>query len=533
MPYYAPIPDSQATDASDYATIEAAVTAANSAGRELYVKGSHAATGNIANLFDIKLRGNGTITRSGNTFYVTPKTSQTNTLYVATTGSDTNDGLTSALPLLTIQKAADIINEYADGGLMGRWVIQLAAGTYAKVAFDSALRSEYPITLQGPATTIPWSSTLWIANAATNRVDMTPTAIIDGGAAPDGTGIYVDRDVWVIANYIKVTGFSAGDAVLVNSGDLTLGNVHCDNCLNGIVNIHGGFVGIDGTKGGGHWDGNALSGSIGYNALYSSTHNMLGTTLALAPLFDGGWEEGLHIGEGCQGHLDYTRVHDCTIAGVYFSRGSGACNTKQMEIYRNAVGVLARNAGWMNNGIDFGTAGNVNTVNVRALGGSPEFYQTAYNNSGRTFRVLSTSHDVTTSGTTQTTLFTSPSIASCFISEAGTVSRIIILGTATTLTGTCTLRVYINNGSDDYIEGIIMAAAAGNWKLEVELYYSAANAQRGFLTLTSANGVQTAYGTGALTLKNIAHTLRVTAQNSITSDVVTTRHARFETNCAG
>lgn len=51
------------------------------------------------------------------------------TYYVATTGSDTADGLTSAAPFLTIQHAYDVITDTLDVG--GRIItIQLAAGTY-------------------------------------------------------------------------------------------------------------------------------------------------------------------------------------------------------------------------------------------------------------------------------------------------------------------------------------------------------------------------------------------------------------------
>lgn len=55
--------------------------------------------------------------------------SEDTTFYVATTGSDSDDGLTDSTPLLTIQRALEVVGAYAIGGGVTA-TIQLADGTY-------------------------------------------------------------------------------------------------------------------------------------------------------------------------------------------------------------------------------------------------------------------------------------------------------------------------------------------------------------------------------------------------------------------
>ena len=99
-------------------------------------------TASISNFHDAIHRGNGILKRGSDLFYISPKSSETNTLYVATTGSDTNDGLSSSEPLLTLQKAADIWKEYAPTATSD-WTISVADGTAPDVLARSRVASAF------------------------------------------------------------------------------------------------------------------------------------------------------------------------------------------------------------------------------------------------------------------------------------------------------------------------------------------------------------------------------------------------------
>lgn len=73
------------------------------------------------------------------------------TYYVATTGSDSNNGLTAGAPFLTIQKAIDVVGSL-DLGIYSI-TVQLANGTYAEnVTFKSYIGTG-PVVIQGDTTT--------------------------------------------------------------------------------------------------------------------------------------------------------------------------------------------------------------------------------------------------------------------------------------------------------------------------------------------------------------------------------------------
>jgi hypothetical protein len=73
------------------------------------------------------------------------------TYYVATTGSDSNDGLTVGNPFLTIQKAVDVICSI-DCGIY-QATIQIADGTYTEeILLGNTIGSEIPIIKGNPTT---------------------------------------------------------------------------------------------------------------------------------------------------------------------------------------------------------------------------------------------------------------------------------------------------------------------------------------------------------------------------------------------
>jgi hypothetical protein len=128
-----------------------------------------AVTGNITGLHTVAKQGTGAITRGGNTFYVNIGSTQTNYLYRATTGSDTNDGLDTTYPFLTLQAQLNAAFENYGPVLQGQWDFPSAAGTYTDQAIMTPnFLSANAIQIYGPGGSL--------VSAA-----IVPTFIQDGG----------------------------------------------------------------------------------------------------------------------------------------------------------------------------------------------------------------------------------------------------------------------------------------------------------------------------------------------------------------
>jgi len=220
-----------------------AVAAASTAGLPLYwTDGTFLTTASIPLFHSVKHRGPGAVKRGSSTFYVDPIAGQSLAIYVATTGSDTNDGLTSSEPTLTIQQAFDNLELYAP--LKGSWTIHVAAGTYAEAVSlpDATTGTEYLI-VRGPSVA---------------TVQTTPTAIIDyPGSGTVGMDLGSRNKVKV--QDIKFTDWKGSAVTGLNIDDhstLWAYNVHCSYCRQGIVAnaarlyVQGGILhGVDWTTG--------------------------------------------------------------------------------------------------------------------------------------------------------------------------------------------------------------------------------------------------------------------------------------------
>jgi hypothetical protein len=147
------------------------------------------------------------------------------TYYVATTGSDSNDGLSSGSPFATIQKAVDVVCSL-DLSIY-QATIQLADGTYTAGATLKSYVGALPPIIQGNATT---PANVVVNNASTN------TFLLDVVAT------------WRIANLRVLSG---GNGFFVrNGGVCNLASVHFGACtgthisaeLSGIVTIGGAYT---------------------------------------------------------------------------------------------------------------------------------------------------------------------------------------------------------------------------------------------------------------------------------------------------
>jgi hypothetical protein len=163
------------------------------------------------------------------------------TYYVATTGSDSNDGLSSGSPFATIQKAVDVVCSL-DLSIY-QATIQLADGTYTAGATLKSYVGALPPIIQGNATT--------------------PANVVVNDAGTDAFLLEVVA-TWRIAN-LRVLSVSNGVYVR-NGGVCNLASVHFGACtgvhvfaeLCGVITIMGSYT-ISG------------GGTVHINASYSGT----------------------------------------------------------------------------------------------------------------------------------------------------------------------------------------------------------------------------------------------------------------------
>jgi len=272
------------TDDTD--EVKAAVTYCYTNGVTLYwPTGDYVVSTTVPNLHEVKHLGVGTVTNGLDTFYVNPKESESNTLYVSTTGVIANDGLTSSQA--TTPKQAAIWLENYGTVLDGVWTVKFAAGTYnqANTGFDvsfSGFTSANRVVFKGPSV------------GASPAV---PTAIFDGTGGSDyehglrvgGVGFKVQ------VQDIKFINFTSSNTriglVGENEVDFYTVNVHADNCdwcgvyafntvrarvSGGILNAcRSGFI------------ANSTQCTIAYTDVTNAT------------------ESGIYWSRGSQGHVDY------------------------------------------------------------------------------------------------------------------------------------------------------------------------------------------------------------------------------------
>lgn len=506
------------TDASvDYQTeVAAAVAAAYVANLELYWPHVYLTSANIPNFHDVRHKGPGGVKRGSTTFYVEPTTAQTNTLNVATTGNDANDGITSSQPVATIQKALNILAEFAPV-LPGRWVVSIANGTYTEtLVMDSASRSEYPVAIKA---------------ATTAGHPNVPGVVIQPTVSSDNILTFSEGRGWFQLTDLRFTGATTGTALVLNGGvRVSATNVHIDACLKGVTSQHQSLF----SPSGGIWTGRgkAVAGGIGLTSQYASTHSFTGTGAGDGVQVND-FERGLLINEGAQGHIDGAQISNCG-TGLNNKRGAGAVNTTAVYIEKCDIGILNENNAWFNNAISFGTGGNANTVNVRSLGDSPELVQRTTTALSRTMRLVETKYALTHTGnTTQTAIWTMPTIPAWAISEAGDTTRLTMYGQPTLTNAAANLYIVLDNGTRDELASVTIPQGTTDFYVTVDVMFTGDSAQRCSFIVTTGAGNILGYGTGSLNMKNTAGFLTLETSLVNGADTMTIRFGEYFSTIGG
>jgi len=274
-------------------TAACAWAAANS-GMLLWPAGSYATDASIPLLHTVRHLGPGAIVRGGDVFHVDPSVTQTNRLYVATTGDAASDGLSAAQPMSTPQVAFSALKNYGPV-LQGSWKVILAAGTYAVHSQTFEVASRDWVVVQGPDV---------------GGHPNVPTAILDGsGFAANQHGFVVGvggspAGIAVWFQDIKCQDYNAGAQ---NSCGWSQGyaarcifvNCHADNCdFAGILADQGDICLVKGGIISNCRDGivlNATKGTVGYSSPFTPGSNTQIT---------GCTEFGVYWSRGAQGHVD-------------------------------------------------------------------------------------------------------------------------------------------------------------------------------------------------------------------------------------
>lgn len=459
--------------ADDTAAVIKAAARAYAAGLRLDLSRVYLTTATIPYLHEVDRIGSGAIKVGSALFPAIVRQGDSITVYVdGAAGSDTNDGLASGARAVATLTAARNLIRLTDRYIAGSWTIRVAAATYTeKVNWAGVTSLGSPVTIAGPDVGHP--------NA--------PTAII-AAPAPNDNGFEFNEASRFILSNIAFTGFTSGQGINNNGGKLSLVNVHMTGCWKGIINQHGGQV----TFSGGIYDGTGAvpADATGYSGYYNARHGVSGHSSTATGTIFRNYDTGLQIGEGTQGHLDYITVEDCADQGVDFKRGCGDCNTNQMTIRRNAVGIRAQNAGWYDNGIIWGTGADANAVKVRLSGDAPEFKR-----QNADYRFLSQRVAMDMASVASFSLTGSladwvvcPTIPDWAVGEAGHQIE-FKAGLAVTLTGNLSIRAYMRDtAGDDEIATITIPSTATTVILEIFGSFISGSRFRGYVTARDQSG---------------------------------------------
>ena len=351
----------------DTAAIQNAIDYAYTSGSQLeWPTGNYLTTSSITNFHNVTHTGNGVVVRSTDNFYISPLSTQTNNIYVSTSGLSTNDGLSASQPISTLQIAIDLLSNYGPI-LTGTWVLNLAAGTYARGRFpDNGLSSENPIEISGPDV---------------GGHPNVPTAIISEGAnGVSAEAIKISQGTQVQCSNLHFIGFNG----TVSSGGFTSGgyckmytiNCHFTNCTWGITCGQHSFLDVKG----GIFDGCGFNSSgVAYSAgggirgLFLTKFSV-GTqsagSLTNGPEFNNN-NFGVYAQEHIDGHLDWCTFdnNNYHLRLNYYSRlnldGSSFKNAAGAAIWAAETSNVA-----LSSNSTFGTGADANYINVIANTGS-------------------------------------------------------------------------------------------------------------------------------------------------------------------
>lgn len=436
--------------------------------------GTYVSTASIPNFHEVRHVGPGAVKRGADLFYVEPRGSQANALYLATTGDAANDGLSASQPMLTFQNTFDVLKNYGPM-LDGNWSIVGAAGTVtiSGGSHNHTTPSKNRVVIRGPAAGHP----------------NVPTLLVDGGGNQasyrhgincDGPGVRVEvRDI-KFQNFTEVSGSTRVGLLAANGADLYTQNVHGLSCSWSAVmakeceasRLSGGIL-----------DANSV-GSFGF--ISDSTRTSFGygsASTSDGPIVKNALSAGVYWSTGSQGHCDYVTFEDNAIG--FLCAENSRCDTVGNDYKRNNVGKRAISGGVMGTvgaaeTFNDGTA-DANNTNVEYKAYSGNSVELTVEGSGSWLRVAFDRLTRALSGTTPTTLTTPYTIKAKRLQGVGKSCKIHVYGVWTALTAGSTITINFGGMALTFT----VPGAATNVAFEIEAtLHDVASGYRAFGRLT-------------------------------------------------
>lgn len=395
--------------ADDTAEINAALVDAQ--GRELYFpKGQYKVTGNLVNFWGAHVRGEGSIVRGSEEYFITPTSTstlvQSNTIWANYgTGLDTNDGLFSVSPFKTQSKVYKTLRsltpEQANGG---PWKVRMSGTFLGGQKYDVLPEFAHMLTIEGDAVaSVP-------AEDGTELANPTTTISWDNGSNGD-IGMWFEPGVrQVNVRNIKFSGFKGGGngygLLMKNGGVLKVDGCWSDNCDIGFAAVNNVQFHMDNTK-------TTLCGT-GFTASYSSSGTFDHCTADGTPVSGARINQGFSVTRNAVVHIDY-----CLIKGNLVGIGvdmAARANLLDSNIQRNDVGVHAEGAGeWIGSLVTWnvGTA-DANVITFESFGVGRETRQ--YSQTARNEWIVSSA------------MFISPTYESPKVITGTTANSVVYLG---------------------------------------------------------------------------------------------------------
>lgn len=480
------------------AGLTTAVATAAAAGTTLFwPAGVYLTSSSIPLLHTVRHRGPGRILRGSDSFYLEPKSGQTNRLYMSSSGLSTNDGLTTSQPISTYAAAFSAVANYGPV-LDGTWRVVVAAGTIEAVNVTFNTPSRSLVYVQGPSVGGP-------PNVPTAIISGASAGSSDFGLRASGPGVQV---MW---KDLKFDGYdtSVNNIALLSDygSDLWWDNVHVSNSTGqGIYGeacriVRGGGMIIDGCRQGILLNACGMV-TVGYG--YSDpTKNIVRNCT----------QAGIEWSRGTNGHCDYVALTSNAVGLDVFH--DSRVHVMGGTFTSNTIGVRAKSGGFWLNDTSLTNTFTTNTRNTVAYAGSGETDSDLWVSISERRRAYS-ANSVTHTGTTTKTVLLNPWTIpqNFFITPSANASlvklRIVVHGMFITAAALSQIGVDF----DSVVIANFAAVAPGAntpFKLEVEVWADGNAAQFKSATLYQHNAVpQLAMNSPAQNMANAARNINIT-----------------------
>lgn len=460
--------------------------------------GTYTSAASLANFHTVRHRGPGRILRGSDTFYVEPKGNQTNRIYVSSSGSASNDGLSSSQPISTYAAAFSSVANYGPV-LDGNWRIVVAAGT---------------ITTTNASFTTPSRNLVYVQGPSVGGPPNVPTAIVDGGAAgASDFGIRASGPgVQVMWKDLKFDGYdtSVNNIALLSDygSDLWWDNVHVTNSLGqGIYGeacriVRGGGMIIDGCRQGILLNACGMV-TLGYGYSDATKNIVRNCTQA-----------GVEWSRGTNGHLDYCTLQSNAVGLDVFH--DSRVHVMGSALTSNTIGVRSRSGGfWLNDTstVNTFTTNTRNAVSYANTGETDADLWVSISERRRAYSANSVTHTGTVAKTTILSPWTIPQ--NFFITPSASASLVKIRVVLHGLFVTAAALSQIGVDFDSVVIANFAAVAPGAntpFRLEVEVWADGNAAQFKSATLYQHNAVpQVAMNSPAQNMANAARNINITS----------------------